>query len=191
MSPSTLVTVSGRHVDPLRLRVEDVSWTDIGHALSQINRWSGHTSHPWSVAQHSVVVAALVEPQDTLWALLHDAPEAYLTDLPRPLKRAEVLAAYVALEAQVMDVILQAAGMPAGPMPDAVREADDAVLVAESRVFFPTRAFSLVGLPTVRESLVAEAMDWIKVDADHSRPYVAARWKRQVLGLRYATAGVA
>lgn len=191
MTPSTLVTVSGRHVDPLNLRVQDVSWTDIGHALSQINRWSGHTSHPWSVAQHSIVVAALVEPQFTLWALLHDAPEAYLTDLPRPLKRQGLLDAYVAAEADVMNVILTAAGMPVGPIPDAVREADDAVLVAEARAFFPTKAFDTLRLPRVRESLVAEASDWLRVDGGHDRRYVADKWKRQVIGLRYATAGAA
>ena len=192
MPLSALVTVSGRAVDPLRLRPSDVSWIDIGHALSQINRWNGHTSHPWSVAQHSIVVASIVDPQHTLWALLHDASEAYLTDVPRPLKRTEVFAGYGPAEAAVMGAIMQAAGVPLGPMPEAVREADDAVLVAEARTFFPKQAFAHVGLPRVRESLVAEASDWLRSDGGHDSRYVATRWKRMVLGLlRQETAGVA
>ena len=183
MTGTTLVTVSGRAVDPLRLRPQDVSWIDIGHALSQIARWSGHTSHPWSVAQHSIVVASIVEPEHTLWALLHDASEAYLCDIPRPLKRTELFAGYGPAEAAVMGTILQAAGMPLGPMPDAVREADDAVLVAEARAFFPKRAFDQVPLPRVRESLVAEASNWLRSDGGQSSRTVADRWKRMVLGL--------
>lgn len=183
MTASTLITVSGRHVDPLHLRVEDVSWIDIGHALAMLNRWNGHTSHPWSVAQHSIVVASIVEPEHTLWALLHDASEAYLTDVPRPLKRTGMFEGYRDAEDAAMAVILQAAGLPIGPMPDAVREADDAVLVAEARAFFPRRAFDRVGLPAVRESLVADASDWIRSDGGHDRRFVADRWKRMVLGL--------
>jgi len=183
MTATTLVTVSGRAVDPLRLRPQDVSWIDIGHALSQIARWSGHTSHPWSVAQHSIVVASIVEPEHTLWALLHDASEAYLTDLPRPLKRTGMCEGYRDAESAAMAVILQAAGLPVGTMPDAVREADDAVLVAEARTFFPKRAFDQVPLPRVRESLVAEASDWLRSDGGQSSRSVADRWKRMVLGL--------
>ena len=183
MTASTLITASGRVVDPLHLRVEDVSWIDIGHALAQLARWNGHTSHPWSVAQHSIVVASLVAPEHTLWALLHDASEAYLCDIPRPLKRTEVFAGYGPAEAAVMGTILQAAGMPLGLMPDAVREADDAVLVAEARAFFPKRAFDQVPLPRVRESLVAEASDWLRSDGGQSSRTVADRWKRMVLGL--------
>lgn len=183
MTASTLITVSGRHVDPLHLRVEDVSWIDIGHALAMLNRWNGHTSHPWSVAQHSIVVASIVEPEHTLWALLHDASEAYLTDLPRPLKRTGMCEGYRDAESAAMAVILQAAGLPVGPMPDAVREADDAVLVAEARAFFPERAFDRVSLPRVREWLVAAASDWIRSDGGHDWRFVASRWKRMVLGL--------
>lgn len=183
MTASTLITASGRVVDPLHLRVEDVSWIDIGHALAQLARWNGHTSHPWSVAQHSIVVASLVAPEHTLWALLHDASEAYLTDVPRPLKRTEMFSGYRDAEQAATDVILMAAGIHPGVMPDDVREADDAVLVAEARAFFPRKAFERVVLPAVRESLVAEASDWIRHDGGGTRAYVADKWKRMVLGL--------
>ena len=73
--------------------------------------------------------------------------------------------------------------MRLGLMPNAVREANDALLVAEARAFFPKRAFDQVPLPRVRESLVAEASDWLRSDGGQSSRTVADRWKRMVLGL--------
>lgn len=189
MTPSTLITMSGRAVDPLAMRVDDVSWIDIGHALSQINRWNGHTRVPWSVAHHSIVVATLAEPADTLWALLHDASEAYLCDLPRPVKLLPVLSPYLALEARVMHVVLEAAGIAPALLPDAVREIDDAVLVAEYRAFFPTSRHQ-TRLPAVREHLVAQASDWIRAESGISARATADRWKRWVISLAHRTEGI-
>lgn len=58
----------------------------IARNLAQINRWCGDTKHPFSVAQHSILVSYLVPPAFALEALLHDATEAYLGDLPAPVK---------------------------------------------------------------------------------------------------------
>lgn len=67
---------------------------DIAHALSHINRYTGHTTEPWSVAQHSILVYMIArelhdcKPQGQHIALLHDAHEAYVGDVATPIKAA-------------------------------------------------------------------------------------------------------
>jgi hypothetical protein len=65
---------------------EDVHIEDIAQALSKQCRFAGHTTRFYSVAEHSVLLARYVSQPVKLWALLHDASEAYLVDVPRPVK---------------------------------------------------------------------------------------------------------
>jgi 5'-deoxynucleotidase YfbR-like HD superfamily hydrolase len=81
-----IVTYTGRLFWPLDPRPEDIAIEDIAHALSNKCRFSGHTKKFYSVAQHSVIVSYICDPKDFLWGLLHDASEAYLIDMPKPLK---------------------------------------------------------------------------------------------------------
>jgi uncharacterized protein len=116
---------------------------EIAHALSQLCRYAGHTPHLYSVAQHSLAVyAALAETEHArdrrlmLVALLHDASEAFLVDIPAPIKRLPGMESYRELERRVQLAILSA--LLPGPKPGegwvdhpVIRHADLAVLHRE------------------------------------------------------------
>lgn len=125
-------TWSGRWVDPLNVRPEDVCAEDVARALSRTCRYNGHTAGHLSVARHSLWVLEEVRGGGRdleLWALLHDASEAYLGDLPRPLKlRRRASSAYRRAERRCEKAVAVAFGLPAGPPPE-VKAADRAVLV--------------------------------------------------------------
>lgn len=85
MSPF-IVTYTGRRFPLATPLPGDVNRYDLAHALANLCRFGGHCRF-FSVAQHCVQVAELVEPEQRLAALLHDAHEAYLGDVVRPLKK--------------------------------------------------------------------------------------------------------
>lgn len=85
-APDSIITFTGRVVRPLSPDPETICIEDIAHALSNQCRFTGHTRQFYSVAQHSVMVSWMVYRADGLHGLLHDASEAYLSDLARPLK---------------------------------------------------------------------------------------------------------
>lgn len=132
VKPGQFRTFTGRYVYPLALRVDDVDLRDIAHALSNQCRFAGHIPTFYSVAQHSVLVASLAPPWAAKWALLHDASEAYLTDLPSPLKRLPEFSAYRAAEARASMVIAERFGLDA-VCPDEVHAADKLALAIEMR----------------------------------------------------------
>lgn len=85
-----IVTFTGRTINPLQVRPDDLDINDIAHALSLCNRFAGHTTTPISVAKHSLLVASLVAEAPVevrRQALLHDATEAYLGDVTKWLKQ--------------------------------------------------------------------------------------------------------
>jgi hypothetical protein len=96
-------TASGRQFWPLDPRPHEVCIEDIAHALAMLCRYGGHCLRFYSVAEHSVLLARSVPRSYRLWALLHDAAEAYTIDLIRPLKRS--LPEYKKIEASVMHAI--------------------------------------------------------------------------------------
>lgn len=132
---SWIQTRSGRKVWPLALKASDVCIEDIAHHLSNLCRFTGAVSEFYSVAQHSVGVSHRVEEIDAtsaLWGLLHDASEAYLIDLPRPLKRHPDFAFYRTAEADAMRAICETFGLP-HEQPDSVTLVDQRMLATEAR----------------------------------------------------------
>jgi len=130
-------TYTGRKFWPLDPRPEDVDIRDIAHALSLTCRFCGHIREFYSVAQHSVMVMEHCPPQYRLWGLLHDAAEAYLSDLCAPVKRSLKAAGqmfYHDAEDRVMDAVCARFGL-APQMPPIVKEIDVRALYTEKVLF--------------------------------------------------------
>ena len=104
-----LQTFSGRPFWPLDPRAEDVDIEDIAHSLGMSCRYGGHCTKFYSVAEHSVHVSLFVPQEFALWGLLHDAPEAYTSDIPRPLKRC--LPDWKIMENVIMNAICDKFGL--------------------------------------------------------------------------------
>ena len=134
-----LQTVSGRFVNPFDPDPEQLDIADITRALANTCRFGGHCRSFYSVAQHSVIVSELVERrggdvEDVFAALMHDAAEAYLGDMPHPIKHRSALGeAFKAAE----DHLEQAIRKHFNIKPDVpeVKRADRALLATERRAF--------------------------------------------------------
>lgn len=130
-APSSVSLWSGQRMDPLNPHFDDFRIDDIAHALARQCRYNGHVTHYLSVARHSVWVSeALDGTGHELWGLLHDAAEAYIGDMVRPLKHHESMAGFTAIESVIERSIADAFDLP-WPMPAEVREADRLVGVIE------------------------------------------------------------
>src|SRR3954454_14539943 len=134
-----LQTVSGRFVNPFEPDPEQLDIADIARALANVCRFGGHCRSFYSVAQHSVIVSELVEQrggdvEDVFAALMHDASEAYLGDMPHPIKHRSALgAAFKEAEAHLEQVIAERFQIKPG-VPE-IKRADRALLATERRAF--------------------------------------------------------
>jgi 5'-deoxynucleotidase YfbR-like HD superfamily hydrolase len=134
-------TYSGRQFFPLNPNPADIAVEDIAHSLSHLCRFAGHCRVFYSVAEHSVRVSQLAERfahesvrwYIALWGLLHDASEAYLIDLPRPLKRSEEIGpGYRNAETRLMEAVCRRFDLrPQEPLE--VKSADQILLMTERR----------------------------------------------------------
>lgn len=120
-------TFTGRAFYPADPRPEDFDIRDAARALSLQHRYSGHTRFGWSVAAHSYWVAALCPPEAKLYGLIHDLPEAYCVDLPRPIKRMPGFQAYREIEGGIWRSACEWLGIDP-EIPDVVDRADKAML---------------------------------------------------------------
>ena len=123
-----ILTYSGHYLNVFDPNPDHICIEDIAHALSQIPRFGGHLIRPLSVAEHSINVAYKVPTELGLDALLHDASEAYLMDIPKPIKKR--LPDYIKLEEELTKVINAKFGI-VYPKPPLVKAADIACLENE------------------------------------------------------------
>ncbi len=124
------LSLKGRRIYPFSLRPEEVDIEEVALSLSLTCRFNGHCRAFYSVAQHSVLVALQLPPDLRLVGLLHDATEAYVGDLIRPIKRA--LPEFSRLEGQIWESVAARFGLPAN-LPTEVKMADNRMLQTERR----------------------------------------------------------
>jgi uncharacterized protein len=134
-----LQTVSGRWVNPFDPDPSQLDAGDIARALANQCRFGGHCRTFYSVAQHSVIVSELVEErggdaEDAFAALMHDATEAYLGDMPHPLKhRSPLGAAFREAESHLERAIAERFRIRPGVA--SIKPVDRALLATERRTF--------------------------------------------------------
>jgi hypothetical protein len=126
--PDSIRTHSGLYVNVFEPTPAMISIEDIAHALAHQCRFSGHLQKFYSVAQHSVLVASLVSEEKKFDGLMHDASEAYLLDIPTPIKAK--LPNYKLLESDLMKIIANKFGFRF-PFDAEVKRADAEMLQRE------------------------------------------------------------
>lgn len=141
-----IMTYSRVVMDPLNARPEQILIEDIAHSLSQMTRANGHYKQFYSVAQHCVNCALEARSRGhsqrlQLVCLLHDAAEAYIADIPRPVKHR--LTGFAEIEDNILGVILRRFGLAdlTDDEWEAVKSVDDALLHAEFEALMGIQMF--------------------------------------------------
>jgi uncharacterized protein len=130
---SYIRTYSGGRFWPLDPHPDDLEIEDIAHALSNLCRWTGHSEKFYSVAQHCVLVSANLPSHPQLEGLMHDASEAYLSDLSRPVKHAPGLGeVYRQAEKKIEEAIAMKFDLPKDTSPE-IKMVDNRLLYTEAR----------------------------------------------------------
>jgi 5'-deoxynucleotidase YfbR-like HD superfamily hydrolase len=128
-----IITYTNGQFWPLDPRPEEIHIEDIAHALALMNRFAGHSKFPYSVAQHSIACSYVVPKEHALGALLHDASEAYICDIPKPAKR--FMPEYVQIEENIMEAV--EAKFDVDTYTVEIKQADIGMLVTEAATLFP------------------------------------------------------
>lgn len=145
-----ITTYSKVHFTPLAPKKEEIRILDIAHPLSLMTRANGHFPQFYSVAQHSIQCAKEAAARGygkrvELACLLHDASEAYLADITRPVKKN--LTQYQTAEKVLQNAIYEhfLGSVPTGGEAALVREIDDVCLYYEFYHFAQEKLFEEPG----------------------------------------------
>ena len=176
--------LSGRRLDLLDPRPEDIEIADIAHGLARVARWNGQTTgkHAFSVAQHTLLVEAILDTRERghgdplrLAAMLHDAPEYVVGDLISPFKAA------LGYDYKVFENRLLAAMHVRFGLPAVLPEAWTAAIKAADRTAAYWEATRLAGFSVEEALLYFGAPD---EGAEH--PAEAAKaWSTEVAQARF------
>lgn len=145
MKGDYITTYTKLSFSPLDPKPEDIRIADIAHALSLMTRANGHFKWFYSVAQHSINCALEARAMGCdrkvqLACLLHDASEAYLSDITRPVKKH--LPSYLEIENKLQGTIHQVYGLsPTDAEHAVVKQIDDTMLWHEFFVLMDERVY--------------------------------------------------
>ena len=156
-------TFTSRQFWPMDARPDEVDIRDIAHGLSMLCRYAGAVREFYSVAQHCVLMSEAVAPEFALQALLHDATEAYVVDLPNPIKR--FMPEYVAIENALWLVIAEHFDVP-GMLAPEVHDAD-ARIVIDERAELMGRVFHSWGAIDGMKPLGVDIESWAPARAEY------------------------
>lgn len=152
--PGQMTTFSGTEFDPMAPSAAAIKLEDIAHALSLLCRGGGHLKYFYSVGQHSINCAVEAQARNlgrevVLGCLLHDASEAYLSDIIRPVKKH--LPQYLAIEQRLQAVVWEKFGLGSlsREEEDSIMMIDDILLSNEIPLLMnakmPPKAIPLMG----------------------------------------------
>lgn len=190
---SHITTYTGKLFDPLIATADEVDITDITHALHLLCRANGHFPHFYSVAQHSIncareALARGFSERVQLGCLLHDASEAYMSDVTRPLKK--LLPDYLKGEERLQNVIWSKWITPELTEEEKkqIFEIDDAIFFYEFLVLMGKRMFNEEPLLKSRSSFDFEDFEKVKntflnlfnslIGAEDNKTYVGVDWMK-------------
>lgn len=141
-------TYLGGQIYPLDPHPSELDIQDIAHSLSMQCRFNGHTKRFYSVAEHCCHVADILPEPLKLAGLLHDASEAYLCDLPRPIKQTKGFADVYRQAESVLERLIAVRFGFEYPYEQAIRDADEKLLWTEAiQLMSPLHPDWLVGDP--------------------------------------------
>lgn len=158
--PPWLQTYSGQAFDILAPTTSTIRIEDIAHALSNLCRFAGHVRTFYSVGEHSVRASHIPQSRDLQRAaLMHDAAEAYIVDIPSPLK--PLLTGYREIEQRIESVIAEKFGVNLGhPL---IRDLDLIMLATEKRDLMGPEARPWGDLP---DPLPEKIEPWTPIQAE-------------------------
>ena len=103
---------SGKLINPLNLKEDDIDIVDVAHSLSNQCRFSGHCKFHYSVALHSYYVSQMCSDENKLWGLMHDLSESYIIDIPSPIKILPEFRFYREIENNIQNLACNKFGLP-------------------------------------------------------------------------------
>lgn len=153
----------------MNMTADDICVEDIAHALSLLCRGNGHLKYFYSVGQHSLNCAREAKARGwserlQLICLLHDASEAYISDIIRPVKTH--LTNYLSIEQMVMDCVFKKFNLFELSEDENIKwkQVDDDILTYELKVLMNGKEES--ELPILFSEPDVSEKDWVNVQAE-------------------------